>query len=212
MRLLVSQGLGATCTPREELPLASTTWVPVSTAGSHLPPQRPTLAHALILGVLPMRRYICCNGDWPCSGRCSEQSCPEACLATEVCIAWGCALQFSSAPPPTPTRRCIAWVPCCSSCSNSPPSLLLFPGVIHADGVLLRPERGQHAVDAAGVWWGVAGGWGGWDPSTASSTLPDRSALKTLHQPAHFAPVGLACTGRACMHVPPTPTCLLPLR
>ncbi|RMZ55267.1 hypothetical protein APUTEX25_005545 [Auxenochlorella protothecoides] len=31
-----------------------------------------------------MTRYLCCNGDWPCSGRCGEQSCPEFCLCTEV--------------------------------------------------------------------------------------------------------------------------------
>ena len=31
-----------------------------------------------------LRRYICCNGDCPCSGRMSEQSCPEFCLCAEV--------------------------------------------------------------------------------------------------------------------------------
>jgi hypothetical protein len=31
-----------------------------------------------------MSRYICCNGDWPCSGRCGEQSAPEMCLCLEV--------------------------------------------------------------------------------------------------------------------------------
>ena len=31
-----------------------------------------------------MTRYICCNGDCPCSGRMSEQSCPEACLCAEA--------------------------------------------------------------------------------------------------------------------------------
>ena len=30
------------------------------------------------------RRYTCCNGDMPCSGRCGEQSCPEFCLCLEV--------------------------------------------------------------------------------------------------------------------------------
>jgi hypothetical protein len=29
-------------------------------------------------------RYLCCNGDWPCSGRCGEQSAPEFCLGLEV--------------------------------------------------------------------------------------------------------------------------------
>ena len=33
------------------------------------------------------RRYICCNGDCPCSGRLGEQSCPEFCLAVEVSTA-----------------------------------------------------------------------------------------------------------------------------
>lgn len=32
-----------------------------------------------------MTRYICCNGDWPCSGKMKEQSCPNFCLCTEVC-------------------------------------------------------------------------------------------------------------------------------
>jgi hypothetical protein len=31
-----------------------------------------------------MRRYVCCNGDWPCSGRCGEQKCPGFCLCVEV--------------------------------------------------------------------------------------------------------------------------------
>lgn len=30
----------------------------------------------------------CCNGDWPCSGRCNEQSCPECCLATETVLCF----------------------------------------------------------------------------------------------------------------------------
>ena len=32
--------------------------------------------------------YLCCNGDWPCSGRCGEQSCPQCCLATEVVVCF----------------------------------------------------------------------------------------------------------------------------
>ena len=35
-----------------------------------------------------LRRYICCNGDCPCSGRMSEQSCPEFCLCAEVSNSW----------------------------------------------------------------------------------------------------------------------------
>lgn len=31
-----------------------------------------------------MSRYICCNGDCPCSGRMKEQDCPEFCLCMEV--------------------------------------------------------------------------------------------------------------------------------
>jgi len=31
-----------------------------------------------------MTRYVCCNGDCPCSGRMGEQSCPEFCLCMEV--------------------------------------------------------------------------------------------------------------------------------
>lgn len=31
-----------------------------------------------------MSRYLCCNGDWPCSGRCGEQKCPSTCLCMEV--------------------------------------------------------------------------------------------------------------------------------
>jgi hypothetical protein len=27
-----------------------------------------------------MSRYVCCNGDWPCSGRCGEQNAPQCCL------------------------------------------------------------------------------------------------------------------------------------
>ena len=26
-------------------------------------------------------RFLCCNGDWPCSGRCGEQRSPQLCLA-----------------------------------------------------------------------------------------------------------------------------------
>lgn len=35
-----------------------------------------------------MSRYICCNGDCPCSGRMGEQSCPEFCLVMEVCFCF----------------------------------------------------------------------------------------------------------------------------
>lgn len=31
-----------------------------------------------------MQRYVCCNGDCPCSGRMGEQKCPEVCLCLEV--------------------------------------------------------------------------------------------------------------------------------
>ena len=31
-----------------------------------------------------MSRYICCNGDCPCSGRMKESDCPEFCLCLEV--------------------------------------------------------------------------------------------------------------------------------
>mmetsp|Transcript_19814 Transcript_19814/g.59851 ORF Transcript_19814/g.59851 Transcript_19814/m.59851 type:complete len:297 (-) Transcript_19814:591-1481(-) len=31
-----------------------------------------------------MQRYVCCNGDCPCSGRMGEQKCPEFCLCMEV--------------------------------------------------------------------------------------------------------------------------------
>ncbi|XP_021767001.1 uncharacterized protein LOC110731454 [Chenopodium quinoa] len=31
-----------------------------------------------------MRRYTCCGGYMPCSGKCGEQKCPEFCLCTEV--------------------------------------------------------------------------------------------------------------------------------
>ncbi|KAK9802708.1 hypothetical protein WJX73_009701 [Symbiochloris irregularis] len=37
-----------------------------------------------------MTRYVCCNGDCPCSGRMGEQSCPELCLCAEV---WFCFTQ-----------------------------------------------------------------------------------------------------------------------
>ncbi|KAJ8555792.1 hypothetical protein K7X08_013288 [Anisodus acutangulus] len=30
-----------------------------------------------------MRRYKCCAGYMPCSGRCGESKCPEFCLVTE---------------------------------------------------------------------------------------------------------------------------------
>lgn len=33
------------------------------------------------------RRYVCCNGDCPCSGRLGESSCPAFCLCMEV--RWG---------------------------------------------------------------------------------------------------------------------------
>lgn len=35
-----------------------------------------------------VRRYICCNGTCPCSGRCGEQNAPEFCLAMEVCCCF----------------------------------------------------------------------------------------------------------------------------
>lgn len=31
-----------------------------------------------------LSRSICCNGDWPCSGRLGEERCPAFCLALEV--------------------------------------------------------------------------------------------------------------------------------
>lgn len=31
-----------------------------------------------------MSRYLCCNGDLPCSGRCGETQCPRTCLVAEV--------------------------------------------------------------------------------------------------------------------------------
>ncbi|XP_038875430.1 uncharacterized protein LOC120067891 isoform X1 [Benincasa hispida] len=31
-----------------------------------------------------MSRYTCCGGYMPCSGKCGESQCPEACLCTEV--------------------------------------------------------------------------------------------------------------------------------
>merc|ERR1719217_260238 len=31
-----------------------------------------------------MRRYICCGGACPCSGRLGEESCPEICLGLET--------------------------------------------------------------------------------------------------------------------------------
>jgi len=33
--------------------------------------------------------YTCCNGAFPCSGRCGERSCPELCLCAEVCYCFG---------------------------------------------------------------------------------------------------------------------------
>eukprot|EP01025_Chloroclados_australasicus_P029068 TRINITY_DN2890_c0_g1_i1.p1 TRINITY_DN2890_c0_g1~~TRINITY_DN2890_c0_g1_i1.p1 ORF type:complete len:257 (-),score=13.81 TRINITY_DN2890_c0_g1_i1:502-1272(-) len=35
-----------------------------------------------------MSQYLCCNGYLPCSGYCGEQSCPEVCLACEVCCCF----------------------------------------------------------------------------------------------------------------------------
>lgn len=35
-----------------------------------------------------MTRYVCCNGDCPCSGRMGEQSCPEVCLCLEVFVCF----------------------------------------------------------------------------------------------------------------------------
>ncbi|GAB4834442.1 hypothetical protein Ancab_032698 [Ancistrocladus abbreviatus] len=36
-----------------------------------------------------MSRYVCCAGYMPCSGRCGESKCPEACLCTEVFCCFG---------------------------------------------------------------------------------------------------------------------------
>eukprot|EP01025_Chloroclados_australasicus_P033556 TRINITY_DN34265_c0_g1_i1.p1 TRINITY_DN34265_c0_g1~~TRINITY_DN34265_c0_g1_i1.p1 ORF type:complete len:285 (+),score=20.67 TRINITY_DN34265_c0_g1_i1:54-857(+) len=35
-----------------------------------------------------MKQYLCCNGYLPCSGKMQEQSCPELCLACEVCCCF----------------------------------------------------------------------------------------------------------------------------
>lgn len=35
-----------------------------------------------------MSRYVCCNGDCPCSGRMGEQKCPEFCLCLEVFVCF----------------------------------------------------------------------------------------------------------------------------
>ena len=66
----------------------------------HYPPALPCLPAVCCLSVFcpccvsyhlrkrvlrgDMSRYLCCNGDWPCSGRCGEQSAPEFCLGLEV--------------------------------------------------------------------------------------------------------------------------------
>ncbi|CAD7697166.1 unnamed protein product [Ostreobium quekettii] len=33
--------------------------------------------------------YTCCNGAFPCSGKCGESACPEACLCLETCCCFG---------------------------------------------------------------------------------------------------------------------------
>ena len=52
-----------------------------------------------------MTRYTCCNGAFPCSGRCGEQKCPQFCLCVEV--GGGSAFDsFGCCPvPPSPTLQ-----------------------------------------------------------------------------------------------------------
>jgi hypothetical protein len=47
-----------------------------------------TLAQGAAVVACTVRRYICCNGTCPCSGRCGEQNAPEFCLAMEVCCCF----------------------------------------------------------------------------------------------------------------------------
>ncbi|KAK4802400.1 hypothetical protein SAY86_000603 [Trapa natans] len=35
-----------------------------------------------------MRRYTCCGGFMPCSGKCGESNCPSFCLCTEVLLCF----------------------------------------------------------------------------------------------------------------------------
>lgn len=51
---------------------------------------RPSLFITTVPCVLVARRYICCNGGCPCSGRMGESSSPECCLCLEV---WCCFAQ-----------------------------------------------------------------------------------------------------------------------
>ena len=84
----------------------------------HYPPALPCLPAVCCLSVFcpccvsyhlrkrvlrgDMSRYLCCNGDWPCSGRCGEQSAPEFCLGLEV-GGWvagaGCCRRASNSAP-----------------------------------------------------------------------------------------------------------------
>lgn len=68
-----------------------------------------------------MSRYVCCNGDCPCSGRCGEQSAPEFCLCLEVfcCFAQSVAstrwmLQDELAIKTTECDNCIIGTMICA--------------------------------------------------------------------------------------------------
>lgn len=68
---------------------------------------RPTeLQCALHDGLPRAHRYVCCNGNCPCSGRCGEQSNPECCLVLEVRGRHMTGGSWASAQPPA--------LPCCT--------------------------------------------------------------------------------------------------
>ncbi len=127
-----------------------------------------------------LRRYICCNGDCPCSGRMSEQSCPEFCLCAEVssslaagCSAWclrGTVLQLCVVPslaclppqsmhrarlPPHHAVRCpqaLALPPDSGLPSRQSPQRVIAAGLL-----LLHAVRGLHALDDPGASQGRPG-------------------------------------------------------
>ena len=101
------------------------------------------------------RRYLCCNGDWPCSGRCGEQRCPEFCLclvrarsaAPSALVAPPAGLPRERTAPPAPARICPRPI---GGPAPTP------PGALPAGGQpVLSPVGGVHALDDPGA--GAAG-------------------------------------------------------
>lgn len=82
-----------------------------------------------------MTRYICCMGDYPCSGRCGEQSAPECCLCLEVGRASSCF----PAPPSAGDAWMLPLLVCDDTSNGSQPHSALTLSACRSPSALPSP-------------------------------------------------------------------------